>query len=316
MRRKTLSLVVAALAILALATSPVAAKPPTAQSGTTLAAYKTIDICSVDVNTWRFSGEIAVWNEGAVDTSGLAIQDCIQNKVDAGQFVDTYCDASFDPALHEILAGTTMETATTFKYTIEAAPLEGYIRNSAYLTILNHSGSLGTPKGPNPKATYTGPMPPPECSQECGGCTYTQGYWKNHEDAWPMDFSPTAVFFSATKQVCIENCGGNPNDDVFETQPATWADVLDTPVNVSQGYYQLAHQYIAAVLNQASGACVPDGIQDTLEFGYDWLSAHAPSACTGASSCGTQKDWAAVLDDYNNGVYQDGPPHCSDEVVP
>ncbi len=35
-------------------------------NGTTLAGYKTIDICTVDDATWRYSGEIAVWNEGVL----------------------------------------------------------------------------------------------------------------------------------------------------------------------------------------------------------------------------------------------------------
>jgi hypothetical protein len=38
-----------------------------------------------------------------------------------------------------------------------------------------------------------------------------------------------------------------------------------------------------------------------------------PSACTANASCGTQKDWAAVLDQYNNGLYPGGPGHCGDE---
>ena len=50
------------------------------KSGTTLAAVKTLDICTVDDSNWRYSGEVAVWNEGTVDTQGLRILDTIQNK--------------------------------------------------------------------------------------------------------------------------------------------------------------------------------------------------------------------------------------------
>jgi len=88
--------------------------------------------------------------------------------------------------------------------------------------------------------------------------------------------------------------------------------VLDTPVNVSQGYYQLAHQYIAAVLN-ATGASVPNGVQETLDLAEDWLVTNTPSVCQCNGCCGPQKDWAAVLDTYNNGTYPGGPPHCGDE---
>ena len=88
---------------------------------------------------------------------------------------------------------------------------------------------------------------------------------------------------------------------------------MDTPVNVSQGYYQLAHQYIAAVLNVANNACLPEGVQDTLELAIAWLQANAPTVCPTGGSCGTQKTWAAILDDYNNGRYIGGPEHCGDE---
>ncbi len=272
-----------------LVTQAAAAK--STNSGTTLAAVKTIDICSVDETTWRFSGEIAVWNQGAIDTVGLAITDCIQNKPGSGQFKDVYCTTTFDPVLHEVAAGTVQATADVYKYSIDAAPLAGDIRNIARVTILNHSSSIGKAFGPEPKATWTGGTPPP-CNEE-KGCVFTQGYWANKPGVeWPDGFSRDAAFFSSGQ---------------------TWQQVMDTPVNVSQAYYQLAHQYIAAVLNQANGASVPSGVQDILNQAENWLTNNAPSACTANGSCGTQKDWAAILDDYNNGLYPGGPPHCGDE---
>lgn len=98
--------------------------------------------------------------------------------------------------------------------------------------------------------------------------------------------------------------------DFFFLSAQTWQQVLDTPVNVSQGYYQLAHQYIAAVLNRANGAAVPDGVRDTLQLAESWLDTSVPAACTPKGSCGIQKDWAATLDLFNNGNYPGGPPHC------
>jgi hypothetical protein len=122
------------------------------------------------------------------------------------------------------------------------------------------------------------------------GCTYTQGYWGNKPDVvWPS---------------------GYRRDDMFFLSNQTWQGVLDTPVNVSQGYYQLAHQTIAAVLNASNGAPVPGGIAATLALATSWLTNNAPSACTARGSCGVQKDWAATLDLYNNGTYPGGPAHC------
>jgi hypothetical protein len=90
----------------------------------------------------------------------------------------------------------------------------------------------------------------------------------------------------------------------------TYQQVLDTEGN---GYYILAHQFIAAVLNKANGAPVPVGVQDTIDQALAFFNLNGPAFCSAKGSCGPQKDWAAVLDDYNNGVYPNGPAHCSDE---
>jgi len=265
----------------------------TGSNGTTLAATKTIEICKVDVDTWRYSGEISLWNQGVLDTIGLAINDCIQNKTGGGQFKDAYCTTNFDPALTEIPAGTTLETATVFKYSIEGDPLAGDIRNIAKITILNHSGSLGKPKGPEPKDTWTG-GDPPLCDQDLGGgCTYTQGYWGNKPGVvWPAEFDRTSLFF---------NSG------------LTWQQVLDASAG-GNGYVILAKQYIAAVLNQANGADVPTGVQEilTLATGYFAGAADPYTACPAASDCGAQKTWGGILDSYNNGEYPGGPLHCEE----
>lgn len=256
-------------------------------NGTTLAGYKTIDICAVNDTTWRYSGEIAVWNEGVKDTVGFTIKDFIESKADGA----TTWTKGFDvPVTYsgEIPARTTLETATTVTYSVDAAPLSGTIRNNASLTITNHSGHLGQTWGPNPKATYTGTVPPPACTVDLG-VVYTQGYWGSKPDVvWPSPYSRDAAFFLSGQ---------------------TWQQVMDTPVATSQGYYQLSHQYIAAVLNAANGSYVPQGVQDTLDLAGAWLAANGPSACTAKGSCGLQKDWAGVLDTYNNGLYPGGPPH-------
>lgn len=277
------------------------AAPGGGKNGTTLAAYKTIDICAVDNTTWRYSGEISVWNEGAVDTQGFLITDWIQSKAfDAsGQFVDTIQVSTFTPLLTVIPAGTTQETALTTKYSVDApALIDSYIRNSAQLTITNHSGQLGKPFGPNPKATYTGALPPLPCDEgNNDGCTYTRGYWTSKPGVvWPEGFSRDALFFNSGK---------------------TWQQVLETAAG-GNGYYILAAQYIAAVLNQNKAidpAVAPEGVQETIDLATAWFtsSTDAATACPKASNCGTQKTWAGVLDDFNNGVYPDGPPHCGDE---
>jgi len=78
-----------------------------------------------------------------------------------------------------------------------------------------------------------------------------------------------------------------------------------TPARQSRGF-----SYIAAVLNKANGASVPGGVATTLDAAKDWLNLNMPQACTANGSCGPQKSWAKILDDYNNGKYPNGPQHC------
>jgi hypothetical protein len=256
------------------------------RNGTTLAAYKTLDICSVNATTWRYFGAVSLYNEGAVATEGLVITDKLQNKTGT-VWIDG--PTAFSVSGTVIPPGTTATTAVVFPYLIEGVPLDGLIRNVATITITNHSGSLGTPKGPEPKATFTGtvlpcPVPEPE------GCTHTQGYWGNKPGViWPYP---------------------HQRGDMFFMSGYTWQQVMDMPVNTATGYYQLAHQYMAAVLNRDVPTSVPAGVATTLALAEDWLGQNIPAACTANGSCGLQKDWAAVLDKYNNGVYPGGPKHC------
>lgn len=258
------------------------------RTGTTLAAYKTIDICSVDTSTWRYSGVVAVYNEGVVDTVGLIIDDVIQSKVGTS-WVDKY------PALHleggVIPANGSYTEAIKFPYSVDRAALDGDIRNVASVSITNHSGSLGTPKGPQPKATYAGTVKPCVTTPASTGCVHSQGYWGNKPNViWPVGFN---------------------RDDLFFLSGKTWQQIMDIPPKGGNGYYVLAYQYIAAVLNSSSGASVPTGVQDTLTLSSNWLSANIPGACTN-SACGMQKDWGKVLETYNLGNYPNGPEHCAE----
>jgi len=297
MRFKNILILFVALVVI-VAAFGLAQKPPKSRDGTTLAAYKTIDICDLGNGMWRYSGEIAVWNEGDIWTSGFQIEDFIEykpfNQQGPSWHILGYVTIITPPEgfTGEIPPGTTQQTALVFKYVYEGPAIkDAYIRNNVQLTILNHSGSLGTPKGPNPKATYMGPIPPPPC-EVISGCTYTKGYWGNKPGVvWPSPYSRTDTFFNSGQ---------------------TWQQVLDTEPR-GNGYYILAHQYIAAVLNIANGASVPKGVLDTLDLALEWLQFNGPNACTGPGSCGVQKNWAAVLESYNKGEYPGGPPHCEDK---
>jgi hypothetical protein len=120
------------------------------------------------------------------------------------------------------------------------------------------------------------------------GCTHTQGFWKTHPQSWPAGFDP---------------------DDLFGTSATkTWLDTFWTPPAGGNAYFILAHQYMAAVLSDASGAAVPANVQSAI----DGAAAFFASAPYGVKPTGATRTqllaWAGLLDSYNNG--NEGVDHC------
>ncbi len=109
------------------------------------------------------------------------------------------------------------------------------------------------------------------------GCTLTQGYWKNHD--WPADYADATL--------CDQ----------------TWMDILWTPPK-GDAWYILAHQWIAATLNGASGADAGDEITQALSDAADLVDDCSISDADRAAAIAL----AGMLDDYNNGLT--GPGHC------
>jgi hypothetical protein len=119
-----------------------------------------------------------------------------------------------------------------------------------------------------------------------GSCTYTQGYWRNHPDAWPV---ASLILGTVTYQ------GGE------------LMAILDNPAQ-GNGLVILAHQLIAAKLNIANGAD-PSAVQQTIidadamtgglvvpPIGNGYLPSEQTSALT------------ETLTEYNEGTI--GPGHC------
>jgi hypothetical protein len=121
-----------------------------------------------------------------------------------------------------------------------------------------------------------------------GGCTYTQGYWKNHSSEWPVD--------TLTLGTVAYN-------------QAQLLSILNEPV-VGNGLISLAHQLIAAKLNVANGAddtaiiatiTAADALIDGLvvpPVGDGYLDPSVTSPLT------------ATFDSYNKGEI--GPGHCEE----
>jgi hypothetical protein len=129
------------------------------------------------------------------------------------------------------------------------------------------------------------------------GCTYTQGYWKNHPDAWPVN-SLTIGGVTYTKAQLMSLLKMAPKGD---------------------GSMILAHQLIAAMLNMASGSGGPDDLMNVMSDAQDWMSAYKDGdgklpykimskTCKTVFEEGVS--YASALDLFNNGDF--GPLHCGD----
>jgi len=117
-------------------------------------------------------------------------------------------------------------------------------------------------------------------------CTYTQGYWKNHPEAWPVaSLTLGTVNYTAAELLAIFNQPAGGNKLVI-----------------------LAHQLIAAKLNIANGAN-PASVATTIA-NADALIGNKVVPPIGADSLPTNPavGYANTLDDFNNGLI--GPGHC------
>ncbi len=250
-------------------------------------AATTLDVCQdLVTGKWVYSGVVSVAGATLRDSSVLAIDYRIENKTSQQGFVDALGAARLDDGTQSSISSTARVT----RYAIEAAPLSlGALRSSARIHVSDTLQPTSAPVRLEPRfdlvATVCG------CSHPTG-CTRTQGYWKSKPGiVWPAPYSRTALFFSSG---------------------LTWQQILDTPPQGGNGYLILAHQYIAAVLNRASGASAPAGVQSVIEQARTYFQSGATPGNCGGAACETQKSWAGILDTYNNGAYPGAPKHCPD----
>jgi hypothetical protein len=124
------------------------------------------------------------------------------------------------------------------------------------------------------------------------GCTFTQGYWKNHPSAWPVD-QLTLGQTTYTKSELLA---------IFHTPPA------------GNGLLALAHQLIAAKLNLAAGAS-GGGIDQVIADADALIGALViPPKGDGSLSSDKTSELTGKLDAFNQG--QVGPGHCGDGAMP
>jgi hypothetical protein len=119
-----------------------------------------------------------------------------------------------------------------------------------------------------------------------GGCTLSQGYWKNHS-GWPVN--------------------GLTLGTVYYT-PAELLNILGEEPKKGNGLVSLAHQLIAAKLNIANGAS-PSAIASAIATADALIGGLiVPPTGTDFLPSSTTSALTQTLDDYNIGVT--GPGHC------
>jgi hypothetical protein len=143
-----------------------------------------------------------------------------------------------------------------------------------YVTI-----SDGTNTVTSETCSFTTPPPPSQ-----GECVRTQGYWKTHKKAWPID------------EISI---GG------ISYSKSTAINLMKKPVN-NDITYQMFYQLVAAKLNVASGSNY-DCIESTIAAADGWMAVYGPvddnvKVDSSSEAWSVGEPLKNTLDDFNNGL--------------
>ncbi len=119
----------------------------------------------------------------------------------------------------------------------------------------------------------------------------TQGYWKTHSEYGPAPYDDTWASLA------------DGADTLFLDTGKSYYEVLWTKPKKGNAYYILAHQYIAAVLNQLNGADSGE-VDDAINHAKDLLDEYdgSPSPMSDIIG-GFREDFigtAETLDEWNN----------------
>jgi hypothetical protein len=133
-----------------------------------------------------------------------------------------------------------------------------------------------------------------------GGCTLTQGYWKTHSEYGPAP--------------CDDTWAELPDgaDTSFFDTGKVYYEILWMEPRGGNAYLILAHQYIAAELNELNDAYVPSEVQDAMDQAESLLIEYQDdlSIPKRGEDRALAIELYELLDDYNNGYI--GPGHCSE----
>jgi hypothetical protein len=124
------------------------------------------------------------------------------------------------------------------------------------------------------------------------GCTLTQGYWKTHSQEGPAPYDDAWL-----------NIGPLQEDTLFFSSGKTYYQILWSAPKKGDAYLILAHQYIAAQLNDLNGVTMSPAVQAAFNSATAYFSG-------GSATKAQLTSWASILDGFNNGLA--GTAHCSE----
>lgn len=138
------------------------------------------------------------------------------------------------------------------------------------------------------------------------GCTLTQGYWKTHSREGKAPYDETWALLP----------GGLQEDTVFFQSGQTWYQVFWTAPK-GNAYYNLAHQYMAAKLNDYNNdAALPAPVAQAISDAETLLAGKTPAqvaALKGNDPVRAQFiSLAGTLANFNEGNVA-GWPHCDED---
>jgi hypothetical protein len=259
--------------LIAAAPFTLSAQTPNADVVLTTTA-ECFSICLEGTNVRGVSGDITITNTLQVTANLSSIVAQVQcNGVDVP-------GASQNLGALNVGAGL----SSTLQYSISFTPVAGCNYTVLGTGTLPSSITQGT-------APFTVCDPQP-CVTE--GCTLTQGFWKNHEDDWPVQ-TLTLGTRSYTQAELLK--------------------ILKQPVK-GNGLVSLAHQLIAAKLNVANGATCTAATQAISSADAMIGGLVVPPIGSGVLSTSSTSALVTALDNFNNGLTSGCPGHCAEPDIP
>ena len=132
------------------------------------------------------------------------------------------------------------------------------------------------------------------CDDYCG-CTLTPGYWKTHSKYGPAP---------------LDDTWAGREDNGFWLSGQTVYEVINTPPKRGNAYYILSFQYIAAYLNNDTGAWVPEDVWEAINWADVFFATYGPSDTLSEEERAAAIANASILANFNEGII--GPGHCDD----